>query len=291
MNKKRNLSRLRKAKKLTIVSLTVNLFFAILKVISGIVGNASVVVADGIDSFSDVVSTLVAYFGVLFAEKEADEDHQYGHEKFEAVFGKILSVVFLVLALYIIFKAIQEIKEPPSQIPTNFPLIVSIASIFAKFVLSKYSLYVSRDIDSSVFEADAKNFMNDAIASAGALIGIYFARNGYMYVQPIFSFLIAFFILKIAFTLYSNSIRELTDMAADEQTIDMIRNKVLSVEGVESIDVLRTRMHAKRIYVDIEIGIDKNKSFILAHDITEKVHSKIEEIKKIKDCMVHANPK
>lgn len=283
--------RVDEAKKITIISISTNLILAFLKILSGVVGKSSVIIVDGIDSASDSLSTIIAFLGVRISEKEEDHNHQYGHERFEAVFAKILSVVFLVVSIIVFYNSFLDIKNEKYTVPTIFPLVVSVISIVSKIVLSRYVLGVARSINSFIFEADAKNFINDALSSFFSLVAIYLSQIGYPIFQPIFSFIIGLFIFRLAISLYKNSVDELTDSVASKELVEKIYNEVLKIEGVVRIDDLKTRKHGSKVFVDIEISIPKDFSFIKAHDITEFVHDRVESIDKtIKHCMVHANP-
>ena len=129
--------RLDYAKRLSIISLTTNLFLSAIKIISGLVGHSSVIIADGVDSLSDTITTLIAYMGVNIASKSADESHPYGHERFEAILSKILALFLFVVALGILNQARIEFTDPNRNMPTLFPLIAALISIVGKLFLSE----------------------------------------------------------------------------------------------------------------------------------------------------------
>lgn len=285
------MNRKEEAKKLTMISMGTNFLLSGLKITSGVVGHSSVIIADGVDSLSDLLITFVAYLGVSVAQKEPDEEHPYGHERFEAIFGKIMAIFIVGVAMGIFYSAYQDFKNPDPLTPTMFPMIVAIISIGTKIALSRYSMSIARKIQADVFIADAKNFQNDSISSIGSLIGIYLAQQGFTYFQPIFTVLIGFFVFRVGFILYTRSVNDLTDMAASKKQIDEIKKIIYSVEGVKSIDMLKTRRHGSKIFVDLEIGVDQNSTLIYSHNVAENVHLKIEnQMKEVKHVMVHVNP-
>lgn len=285
------MTRLERARNLTFTSIAVNSFLSVTKILTGIFAHSSVVLADGIDSLSDLFTTSLAYIGVKMSEKEADAGHPYGHENFEAIWGKVLAMLLFVLSVSVFYRAAQELMAPEVITPGIYAIVVTILSIIGKIFLSRYTLYHAKKMRSSVYEADAKNYMNDVLASIGALVGVISARAGFIYLQPLFSMLIAFFIFKIAFELYRDSVHDLSGAAADPKVIEEIRRIILQDPGVIQIDQLRTRRHGKRIFVDADIAVERTLSLLDAHEIADRVHDKIEEdIFEIKHVMIHVNP-
>lgn len=283
--------RLDYAKRLSLVSFTTNLFLSILKISAGLVGHSSVIIADGVDSLSDTLTTILAYAGVRIASKSADEGHPYGHERYEAILAKVLAVFLFIVALGILNQARIEFVEPNRHMPTLFPLIAALISIVAKILLATYTMHYAKLMNSSIYMADGKNYLNDSIASVGSLIGIYLARRGYPIFQPIFTLVIAVFLFKIALELYMESVADLCDVAAPAELLEEIREIALRTEEVKGIDLLKSRRHGKRYYVDMEICLQGELSLYDAHDIAHKVHDDIEEgLPEIIHCMIHVNP-
>lgn len=285
------MERLDTARRLTIVSLATNAFLGIFKVAAGLIGHSSVIVADGIDSLSDMFTTLIAYVGVRISSKEADADHPYGHERFEAVLGKLLALFLFLVAGGVVWRAVDELRFPVVLRPTLIALIAGGVSIVAKFLLSQYTIREAKKIQSNVYEADGKNYFNDVLSSTLALVGAFLATRGWLIFQPLFSLFIAFNIFRVALDLYKQSISDLTDESADAKTVEALRQTILSNKRVKSIDALRTRMHGTRIFVDTEIGVEWSLTLLDAHHIAEEVHDQIEkDFPEVKHIMVHVNP-
>ncbi len=285
------MKKLKRAKQLIIVSTITNLSLSFIKISAGFFGHSSLLLADGVESLTDVLISFIAYIGVNISEKKEDYNHQYGHEKYETVFAKIISFILILIAFSIMYMAYTEMDNDTLLLPTKLTLVIALISIVVKLLLSRYVLNSANEMESMVFEADAKNYLNDSLLSIVSLIGIYLAINGYKLVQPVLTFVIAILILKNAISLFMESVDGLTDKAASEKIVNNLRTAVINIDGVESIDSLKTRMHVKKIFVDIEIGIKKDVSFVMAHDISETVRDKIHAVEpRVKHCMVHINP-
>jgi cation diffusion facilitator family transporter len=277
--------------KISKITIIVNIALSILKILAGVFGKSSALIADGMHSFSDILSTVVVMLGLKLSEKPADESHPYGHERIEPALTKILAVILLVTALMIFYCGLTTIIGGNYQIPGNITIIAALISIFTKEWMYKYTKKGAEQIESSALLADAWHHRSDAFSSVGTLIGVVGAKLGYPILDPIASIVISLFIAKMAFEIYFKALNQLLDRAADSKTIEEIKKIILSVDGVLEIDVLKTRIHSNKIYVDVEISVDKDLSLIEAHNISENVHSQIEsKLKRVKHCMVHVNP-
>lgn len=280
------------AKKVSIVTVLWNTILSVVKVVIGTLGNSGAIVADGIHSMTDVFTTVIAYVGVRLSAKQADEDHPYGHEKFEPVMSKILATVLIVTALMIGLNGIKNIfRADELMTPSALNLVAAGLSIVVKEWMYRYTLKSANEINSSALKADAWHHRSDAFSSIGSLIGVGGAILGFKFFDPLASIVIALIILKIAVEIYIKSVDEVMDKSADEETTSKIRAAVQTVKGVVAIDLLLTRQHASVLYVDIEIGVNGDLTLWKAHLIAEKVHHVVErEVELVKHCMVHVNP-
>jgi len=283
--------RLSVAYRISKVSIGVNVLLSLLKIVIGFISGSGALVADGFHSVSDVVTTIMAMVGVYISGQTSDEDHPYGHEKYEPVMGKLMATFLFATGLLIAFNAIKNIQSGIVHIPESTAIIAAVLSIIIKEAMYHYTMRGAIKIESSVLKADAWHHRTDAISSVGSFIGIWGAMNGWPIMEPIAAIAIGVLIIKVSVDIYMQSIRELIDTAADPDTLEDIREIILETSGVLNIDDLKTRIHVNRLYVDVEIAVDANLTLRDAHHISEDVHDRIEElIPKVKHCMVHVNP-
>lgn len=267
-----------------------NAILSILKVLAGIISKSNAMIADGIHSFSDVVSTIGVIIGLKLSNKPEDSKHPYGHEKIESLSSLFLSVMLFVVAIGIGISGVKNIVSKNFVTPGTLAIYAAIISIITKEWMYFYTMKYAKLINSSSMKADAWHHRSDSLSSIGALIGIVGARLGYPILDSIASLIISALILKVAYDIVKQSISQLIDESADKETITKIKNKIYSISGVEKIDKLQTRLHANRIYVDVEISVDSNLTVEEGHNIAMKIHNSIEEDESIKHCMVHVNP-
>lgn len=273
------------------ITIVVNIILAFFKTLAGILGNSSAMVADGIHTLSDVLTTFVVLLGLKVSSKEADENHPYGHEKYESVFAKILSMFLLITGIFIGYEAIKVLISGEFRKPKTIALLAAFISIVVKEIMYLYTIKVARKIKSVSMEADAWHHRSDVFSSLGTFVGILGARLRFPALDPIAGIIVSILIVKVGIELYLKSVRELVDESANEETIKTIEKKTNDIEGVMGIKNLKTRIFGNKIYVDIEILVDSNITVKAGHDIAEKVHDKLEaEIEDIKHCMVHMEP-
>ncbi len=283
--------RIQIANKVSVITIIANVILSAAKVSIGFVGRSNAIIADGIHSMSDVFSTIVALIGIRLANREDDENHPYGHEKIEPVMGKVLANILFLTAAFMGYSAIRSIINGDYTTPGKITIYAAIFSIVVKEWMYRYTAKAAKKIESSALLADAWHHRTDSLSSVGSLIGVTGAILGYAVLDSIAALVISIFVVKVAADIYLQSVKELIDSSADQETVEEIKKIVVETDGVIRIDKLKTRIHANKLYVDVDISVNKNLSVSEAHDIAENVHNKIEsDIKKVKHCMVHVNP-
>ena len=282
------------ANRVSVVSIIWNVTLSIFKLFAGIFSHSSAMISDAVHSASDVFSTFAVIAGVNISAKEEDEGHQYGHERIEAVFAIVLAVILFATGVFIGIDGIEKIftaSYGEAQMPGLLALIAAIVSIVVKELMYQYTVINAKKINSTALMADAWHHRSDALSSIGSFAGILGARLGYPVCDPIASVVICVFILKAAIDIFRDAVNQLIDKSCSVETETEIKNIIKSVDGVISVDDLKTRLFGSKLYVDVEIGADGELSLYNAHEIAKKVHDSIEaQIKGVKHCMVHVNP-
>ena len=248
-------------------------------------------VSDAIHSASDVLSTLVVMIGAKLSSKKADEKHPYGHEKVECVASLILSLMLFGTAVTIGMYGCKNIFDSNIAIPSQITAWAALISIVVKEWMYRYTKRAANKINSTSLYADAWHHRSDALSSIGSLIGVIGAMCGLPILDPIASFVICIIIIKVAYNIFQTSIAQIIDSAAPEEIEQQIREIILNYKDIKGIDMLKTRLFGNKIYVDIEVKIDKGMSFEEVHELTHQLHDEIENSNlSIKHCMIHANP-
>ncbi len=266
-----------------------NFILAFIKILIGFIARSTAMLADGMHSLSDVITTIGVIIGLKLSHKEADKSHPYGHEKIESITSLFLAIVLFLVAISIGFSGIIKIINHSYVTPGFSAIIAAIISIIVKELMYWYTIKYANQINSPSLKADAWHHRSDALSSAGALIGIAGARMGYTFLDPLVAIIIALVIIKVAFDISKQSIAQLIDEAASEEDIQVIIDRINSIDGIYEIKNLKTRKHSNRLYVDVDISVDATLTVEEGHKIALYVHNLIEEDSIIELCMVHVN--
>ncbi len=285
----------KQAIKVSLVSIFGNVVLSILKFATGVFANSQAMISDAVHSSSDVFSSIIVIVGVKISAKESDKEHPYGHERLECVAAIVLSTVLIITGVGIGYSAFKKLSGGlylDIAAPGILALVAAIVSIISKEAMFWYTKYYAKVIDSSALMADAWHHRSDALSSIGALIGIGFARFGFPIMEPIASLVICIFICKAAYDIFKNALDKMVDKACAPEFENEVKKFVAMQEGVLGIDLFRTRMFGNKIYIDLEISANGEKTLRETHAIAERVHNSIEETyPQIKHIMVHVNPK
>ncbi len=237
---------------------------------------------------------MIVIIGVRISSKKSDTNHPYGHERLECVASVILATILLATGIGIGLGGLRTILSGDYEtlaVPGVTALAAAAASIAVKEWMYWYTRAAARKINSGAMMADAWHHRSDSLSSIGAFIGIAGSRMGYPVLDSAACLGISVFIAKAAYEIFMDAVDKMVDKACDTKTEAEIRRVVLSEEGVLGIDRLMTRLFGAKMYVDMEIAADGNKTLYETHDIAERVHDAIEEnFPEVKHCMVHVNP-
>jgi cation diffusion facilitator family transporter len=281
-------------RKISLVGIIGNIILSAFKLFAGIVGRSGAMVSDSVHSLSDVFATLIAFLGVRISKREADKDHPYGHERMECVASLILGLILFATGIGIgrigVLNMISGNYENLA-VPGAIALIAAVVSIVVKEGMYWYTRYYAKILNSAAFMADAWHHRSDAFSSIGSLIGIAGAMLGFPVMDSAASVVICLFILKVAFDILKDALAKMLDTSCGEDYEEKLADYIAAQENVVCVDLLHSRMFGNRVYIDLEIEVDGDKSLREAHAVAECVHANVEhEFPNIKHIMIHVNP-
>jgi cation diffusion facilitator family transporter len=275
------------------VALGVNLVLALVKIVAGILGNSYALIADGIESTADLISSLVVWSGLRLATKPADRDHPYGHGKAESIAGLAVSTILLTAAGVIALESIHQIRTPHRS-PAPFTLFVLLAVIVIKEGLFRFVVSLGRSLDSTSLKGDAWHHRLDAITSAAVFIGISIALiggPGYETADDWAALLACVVIAWNGAQFFASSINEIMDAAPPETVVNQIRAIASSVPGVRGIGKCRIRKSGLHLALDIHVFVDGELSVSHGHAIAHAVEQRLFHAPyHIRDVTVHIEP-
>ncbi len=276
------------------VSIVVNTALSLLKLLAGIFAGSGAMISDAVHSASDVFSTFVVIIGIRLSGKKSDAEHPYGHERMECVASIVLAVVLAITGFGIGVKGIKNILDGEYSelaVPGALALAAAVVSIIVKEWMYWYTRAAAKKINSGALMADAWHHRSDSLSSIGAFAGILGARMGFPVADAVASVIICVFIEKAAVDIFRDAVDKMIDKACPTELVNKMKNVISEQDGVCRIDDIKTRLFGSKIYVDVEIAVDGEKTLIAAHKIAEEVHNAIEQkFENVKHCMVHVNP-
>lgn len=281
-------------KKLSLVGIVGNIVLSAFKLFAGIVGHSGAMLSDAVHSFSDVIATFIAFLGVKISKKPADTAHPYGHDRLECIAALVLGIILMLTGLGIGKTGIENIifkSHDTLAVPDTIALVAAIVSIVTKEAMYWYTRYYAKLINSGAFMADAWHHRSDAFSSIGSLIGIAGAMAGYPVLDSVASVIICLFILKVAYDIIADAIKKMLDTSCGSDYDTRLSEYISGLEDVARVDLIQSRMFGNKVYIDLEIAVDGNKSLRDAHGVAEYVHTCVErDFPDIKHIMIHVNP-
>lgn len=276
-----------------LVGMVANLLLAVVKIATGLLGNSYALIADGIESTADILSSLVVLGGLHISVLPADEDHPYGHGKAEPLAGVAVAVLLLLAAAWIGVASVHEIRVP-HHAPSWFTLPVLAGVVVVKELLSRRVFEVGQSLGSTAVRGDAWHHRSDAITSAAAFVGISVALIGGPGYEPAddWAALVACaVILANGFRLLRESVNELMDTSVAAERLAEIRRVAGSVTGVVGIEKCRVRKVGLGLAMDIHVVVDGGMSVRGGHEIAHAVKEQlIGSGQRITDVTVHVEP-
>jgi cation diffusion facilitator family transporter len=281
------------AVKTTFVSLLSNISLAIIKWIGGYFGNSYALIADAIESTSDVVTSVFVLFGLKYAAKPADDNHPYGHGRIEPLITFLVVLFLVVSAGMIAYQSIHNIVTPHDP-PQAFTLIILLGIIGWKEISYQWVIRKSRETQSSSLKADAWHHRSDAITSIAAFIGIaiaLFFGKGFESADDWAALVASIFILYNCYLIFRPAFGEMMDEHVYDELIDQIRSISQTVNGVQRTEKCFVRKAGFHYHVDLHLEVIGSISVTEGHEIAHDVKDTLRnELPQLGHVLIHVEP-
>ncbi len=273
------------------ISLGGNIFLAAFKLAAGFLGSSTALIADGVHSLSDILSTLVIMVSLRVSAQPPDESHPYGHGKAESIGAKLVALMLMGAGIYLGWEGIRIVIRGEVPVPGLIALVGVLASIAVKEGLFQYVSRVGQKISSPALIADAWHHRSDVFSSLAALIGIGGALLGWPFMDPLAAVVVALFILRVGWKLVFQAIEDLMDAVPDPELQENLEEKALSFKMVQGVENLRLRPNGPYFLVDLQLVVVRGLSAYEAHEIAAEVkESLMGEDDRIQDILIHVDP-
>lgn len=285
------LARGRAASRSTWVSVGVNLCLTILQITAGVVSKSQGLIADGIHSLSDLVADFVVLFANHYSQKAADEDHPYGHQRYETAASLVLGLLLLSVGVGMLISAVQKVQNPDAIRQVHvLALYVAAGALLAKELLFRYMLSVAKKVKSSMLVANAWHARSDAASSLVVGVGIAGNLMGYTILDPVAALIVGLMVTKMGWQFGWDALHDLMDRAADQTEMAAIQATLLDTPGVKNVHDIKSRKMGDMIVVDAHIEVDPNISVEEGHDIAVVARQRVMRRHRVLNLMTHVDP-
>ena len=264
--------------KATWIGFFVNMLLSVGKLIAGFVGRSGAMIADGVHSVSDFATDIVVLLFVRISAKPKDEDHDYGHGKYETLATVIIGVALAAVAIGILVDSAERIAQvlrgESIARPGIVALVAAAVSIVVKEALYWYTMLTAKRVDSPALKANAWHHRSDAFSSIGTLIGIggaYFLSEQWRVLDPIAAIVVGALIIKVAYDLVMPGLNELLERSLPKEQEDEIVALVLTDKRLSDVHNLKTRRIGAGIAVELHVRVQGNMTVNESHAITRNI--------------------
>jgi len=275
-------SREKEIYKVTLIGTVVNALLIVLKLVAGIIGRSSAMVADAVHSLSDFVTDAIVLIFVRIAGLPSDKGHDYGHGKYETLATLIIGCILAMAGIGLLISGIEQVVRSFNgehlPRPRMVALIVAVLSIASKEWLYRYTVKVGRATESQAVIANAWHHRSDAISSGGTLVGIagaMFLGEQWRILDPLAAVMVSMFIIKSGYDIIRPSVGELLEASLPDSQEREIRTLVMSIDGIKNVHNLRTRRIGCTIAADMHVKMDGGMSLSEAHALASRAERAI----------------
>lgn len=280
----------RKIKKVLWIIMFANIGVAVAKIIMGTIINSSSMTADGFHSITDGSSNVIGLIGIGIAAKPIDEDHPYGHRKYETLTGLFIVAMLAFLGIKIITSGVTKITNPVKPEVTIESLIVMIITLCINIFVAKYEHKKGVELNSTILVSDSMHTKSDIYVTIGVIATLVAVKLGVPpIVDGIASLIVAGFILHAAYEIF----KEASNILVDSKAIDIgkIEEVVIKEEDVKGVHKIRSRGTSDDMHIDMHILADSQMNLEETHRLTHKIQDNLRnELKANIDVIVHLEP-
>ncbi|CAG2149633.1 cation diffusion facilitator family transporter [Cupriavidus plantarum] len=279
------------ARRSTLVSVFVNIALTIVQAVIGVIAGSQALIADAAHSLSDLVSDFVVLIAGHHSRKDADLDHPYGHQRFETAASLALGALLLAVGVGMLWTAVQKIEHPEQVQPVKLvALWVAIGALIAKELLFRYMLRVAERVRSSMLVANAWHARSDAASSLVVALGIGGNLLGYHVLDPVAAIVVGLMVARMGLQFGWDALSDLMDRAADEDTVEALRQAMLETPGVLGLHDLKTRKMGDLILVDVHLEIAADLTVEQGHAIAVAARESAMRRDDVLNVMTHVDP-
>ncbi|WNS44002.1 cation diffusion facilitator family transporter [Paenibacillus sp. MMS20-IR301] len=272
-----------------IVSIIAYICLSALKLIIGNISGSEALKADGLNNATDIVASIAVLVGLKLAQRPADEDHPYGHWKSETIASLIASFIMMAVGLQVLITAVFSVFKRHGESPDLISVWTGLFCAAVMYFVYRYNKQLALKIKSQAVMAAAKDNISDALVSIGAVIGIAGSQFGMPWLDAVTAIIVGLVICRTAWDIFRDASHHLSD-GFDETIIQVFKETVEQVEGVEEVKELRARNYGSNAVVDVVLSIERGLEFQEAHNVATNVENELKKSSEVIEVHVHYEP-
>lgn len=284
------MERSKAVKQVSVYGFCGNIFLLIIKLIVGFASNSQAMIADGLNSSSDVFSSVMSYIGNHISSQPDDTDHPYGHGKAEYIFSFIISFSFLFVAYFVLKNGVESLFHIKPVVYSHWLLVVAFTTLVVKTVLFYFANNIGKKYNSLLAFANAVDHRNDLFITGLTFVSIICSRYHLYYVDAFVSILISFWIGYTGIRVWMESYHVLMDRTLDDQILNEMKQGIEALDEVDHIDSVVARPIGVKFLMLIKVSVDGTMSVQAGHDVSDKVKALIMSYDEVADVIIHINP-
>jgi cation diffusion facilitator family transporter len=277
------------ARKATIIGIIGNAILFILKITVGLIYNSIAVISDAVNSFTDIVASIIVFISVKVSGKAADKKHPFGHHRAEPIAGLIVAILTGILGFEVIKVAFERLISGTGFVRGVAPIIVMAFTLVLKSFMYGYCIRIGRKLKSTAILASAADHRNDVVISSAALIGVFGAYIGFGFLDASVALVIGVWIIYAGYKIGMDNLKFLIGESASDELMEKIRKIACEIRGVKGVNDVRAHYVGVLLHVEVHIEVDKRITIYRAHTIGKKVQRALEK-GEIERAFVHIDP-
>jgi len=259
--------------RITLIGIVGNILLLIMKLLVGLISGSAGLIADGIHSASDMATDLAVLGGMHLGRRAADEDHPYGHGRFETLAGGVVAGILILVGVFIAWEAVIALRGGAANFPGIPVLVIAMISIVIKEWLYRRTARVARDVNSAALHANAWHHRSDALSSVAVLAGGIGGLAGWGQADHLAGLIVGLMVVVAGGRTLLVVLHELTEGGLSRDEIANIESAIQSVEGMRDWHYLRTRRVGRETFIDLHVLVDPRLSIVEAHRISTDVET------------------
>lgn len=276
------------AKKIGIIGIICNIFLLVIKFTIGLIFKSQAMIADAVNSFGDVFSSIITFVGGKISEKPADEDHEFGHGKAEFVASFIIGIFMVLVSFETLYSGTRAIIYNEAFTFSWTLILVPIITIIVKSILYLYCKTKAKE--SLLILSNAEDHRNDIILSIGVIAGISFGYLGYSFMDGVVGIIISGVIIVTGVKIIKEAYDVLIDKCIDVEIVNDMKKEIEQTEGVNHLDSIKSKPTGTLHMLIVKISVNPYMTVKESHNIAGVIRDKLRKYPNVYDAVVHINP-